>query len=203
MWLPYLLLGALTAVWVGYWLVWLPGPGAGLQFLGVEVAEFVKFMGVGPVRNWFYWPPISLALLLLLLTLLWSNGRWQTWLVRGVAVAISLLAFPAYEDLTSVVQAEYLPRVVAIGVVVVVTAVVSVFGWLLPMRWRRVICWGGMLLLGLVGAIMPWQVYGQIMSNLSQLFGVPVGVGWGMGLNIVGHLLVAVVAAWQLGEGQK
>ena len=38
-----LLLG-LTAVFIGYLMVWLPGPGAGLSFLGIELGEWVKFI---------------------------------------------------------------------------------------------------------------------------------------------------------------
>ena len=35
----------LTAIFIGYFLVWLPGPGAGLSLIGVEVGEWIKFLG--------------------------------------------------------------------------------------------------------------------------------------------------------------
>ena len=40
-----LLLLGFTAVFIGYLSVWLPGPAAGLSFLGVELGEWIKFMG--------------------------------------------------------------------------------------------------------------------------------------------------------------
>ena len=57
-----LLFLGLTAVLVGYFSIWLPGPGAGLQLMGLETAEWLKFMGMGTNRNWFYLPPITLGL---------------------------------------------------------------------------------------------------------------------------------------------
>ena len=36
-----------TVILVGYLVVWLPGPAAGLQFIGVELGEWIKFLGVG------------------------------------------------------------------------------------------------------------------------------------------------------------
>ena len=106
-----LLLVGFTAVFSAYFLVWLPGPAAGLRFIGLELGEWVKFLGMGSSRNWFYAPPITLGLMLAVLTVSWSNARWQTWAMRGLAAAVSLLAFPAYEDITGQFRHEYMPRV--------------------------------------------------------------------------------------------
>ncbi|NJN54682.1 MAG: hypothetical protein HC804_07955 [Anaerolineae bacterium] len=46
--------------------------------------------------------------------------------------------------------------------------------------------------------MQPTRIYLQIQPNVSQLVGLPVGVGWGLILNGVGHLLVAGVSVWQL-----
>jgi hypothetical protein len=105
-----LFLLSFTTILVGYFMVWLPGPSAGLQLLGFEMGEWTKFFGLGVKRNWFYLPPITLALAMLFFTVGWNNGRFQTWLFRGVAVVVSLLAFPALEDLTGPSQSEYLSR---------------------------------------------------------------------------------------------
>ncbi|MBK7179447.1 MAG: hypothetical protein IPH82_20095 [Chloroflexi bacterium] len=43
----------LTAVFVGYLAVWLPGPAVGLQFLGVELGEWVKFWVWGKIVTCF------------------------------------------------------------------------------------------------------------------------------------------------------
>ncbi len=195
-----LLLLGFTAVFIGYFMVWLPGPAAGLSFIGLELGEWVKFMGVGLERNLFYLPPVSLALMLLVLTLPWENGRWQTWALRGLAITISLLAFPAYEDITGPVRQEYVPRLEWIGIVVLTAVVVSILGWTVKKETRAIICWLALIFLGLAGAVQPTRVYLQIRPNVSQLFGVSIGFGWGVILNGVGHLIVTGVSVWQLGQ---
>jgi hypothetical protein len=66
----------------------------------------------------------------------WDNGRWQTWVVRGLGILISLLAFPALEDMFGPNMQDYVPRVQWIGLVVLTALVVSILGWTLK-RSRR------------------------------------------------------------------
>lgn len=188
----------LTAVFIGYLMVWLPGPGAGLSFLGIELGEWVKFMGVGLERNLFYLPPITLALMLVTLTLLWGNGRWQSWAMRGLALLISWQAFPAIEDITGPVRHEYIPRVQWIGLVLLAIVVAAILCWLVKLETRQWLCWLLLVMLGLIGAIQPTRIYLQIQPNVAQLLGISVGYGWGLILNGVGHLLIAGVGGWQL-----
>jgi hypothetical protein len=193
-----LLLG-FTAVFIGYLTVWLPGPAAGLQFLGVELGEWAKFLGMNTRRNLFYLPPITLSLMLLTLTIVWDNRRWQTWIMRGLAVALALLAFPALEDLLGPVRSEYLSRVGWIGLTLAWAVVVSLVSW----RWREQpwlakLMWLLLLLLGLAGAIIPTQVYLEVRPFVANLLGVPLGIGPGVWLNGAGHLLVVVISGVQL-----
>lgn len=197
--LNVLLLG-FTAVFTGYLTVWLPGPAAGLSFLGLELGEWVKFMGVGPERNRFYLPPITLALMLVLWTLPWANGRWQTWATRGLAILTSLLAFPALEDITGPAMPEYLPRLQWIALVLLAAAATAVLGRTSSRETRAWLCWLLLALLGLLGAVQPTRIYLQIQPAISQLFGVPVPIGWGVWLNGVGHLMVTAVSLWQLAQ---
>ncbi|MCA9873808.1 MAG: hypothetical protein KC441_09135 [Anaerolineales bacterium] len=195
---PHLLLiGGLTAVFVGYLSVWLPGPGVGLQLLGVELGEWVKFLGVGQNRDLFYLPPITLGLMLAVWTMGWPNGRWQTWAARGLAVLISLLAFPAIEDLLGPAREQYTGRVYLIGLVLAVALLSGQIGpWLAARRpWLP---WLLLALLGLLGAIAPTWMYGQVAPYVNRVVGLPVGMGWGVWLNAGGNLLVTAVAVWQL-----
>lgn len=186
----------LTAVFVGYLSVWLPGPGVGLQFLGVELGEWVKFLGVGAGRDWFYAPPITLGLMLALWTMTWPNGRWQTWVARVMAVLISLLAFPALEDLLGSAGDQYTTRVYLIGLVLAVALFSGLLGTPIAARWPR-FPWLLLALVALVGAIGPAWMYGQLRPFVSQTMGLPLGVGWGVWLNVVGHLLLTAVALGQ------
>lgn len=189
----FLLIG-FTAVFIGYLTVWLPGPAAGLSLIGVEMGEWIKFMGMGPTRNWFYLPPISLGLMLAVWTVGWPDGRWQTWMMRAVAVAVSLLSFPALEDLTGQAGPEYTPRVWAIGLVVGVAGVSGMIG-----RWSPAagLKWLVIVLLALGGYILPSWVYGQVQTAVSEVIGLPIGVGLGLWLNRFGYTVATVVALKQ------
>ncbi|MBK7895797.1 MAG: hypothetical protein WAS33_24770 [Candidatus Promineifilaceae bacterium] len=188
-----------TTILVGYFLVWLPGPSAGLQLLGFEMGEWTKFFGLGVKRNWFYLPPITLALSMLLFTVGWGNGRFQTWLFRGVAVAVSLLAFPALEDLTGPSQSEYLSRLVGIGLVVAVAGLLMLVGnkkvpGSLPISCVLIV------LAGLVGLILPTLMYGEVRPYVSDLLRLQLGYGPGVWLNGLGHAALAGLAGWQLAK---
>jgi hypothetical protein len=193
-----LLLAGLTAVFVGYLSVWLPGPAAGLQFLGVELGEWIKFLGVGAIRDLFYLPPIILGLMLAVLTMGWENGRWQTWLMRGLALLVSLLAFPALEDVMGAFRSQYLLRVALIGLVGLTVILVTLLGKKLVAKWAW-LPWLLLAILGLVGAVLPlWYYVSQVQPYVSNVFGVPVGVGWGLILYTVGCGGVTAVSLWQL-----
>ena len=194
-----LLVLGFTAVFIAYLMVWLPGPAAGLSFMGVEMGEWIKFMGMGVRRNWFYLPPITLGVMLAVWTVGWENGRWQSWVMRGVAVGVSLLSFPAFEDLRGQVSHEYLPRVEAIVLVVVVVVLSGVLGrWSLVVRWK----WLVVVALGFLGMVMPTVVYGEVRTAISDVLGLPIGYGLGVWLNGMGHGLVTAVAGWQLSKNK-
>jgi hypothetical protein len=201
-----------TAIFMGYLMVWLPGPSAGLQFLGIEMGEWTKFFGLGIRRNWFYLPPLTLALMLLFFTVGWENGRFQTWLFRGVAVGSSLLAFPALEDLTGPGQSEYLSRVAGIGLVIVVAGLLTLFGGQKrPLRlatqvaaqrkpWLQKAGWGLMAIAALVGLVWPTLIYWEVRPYASELIGITLGYGSGFWLNLLGHAVVLALALLQLAK---
>lgn len=186
-----------TAILIGYLMVWLPGPSAGLQLLGIEMGEWTKFFGLGVKRSWFYLPPLTLALMLLFFTVGWDNGRFQTWLFRGVAVAVSLLAFPALEDITGLSSNEYQSRLVGIGLVIVVAGLITLFGrqkW----PWLPRVGWGLVATAGLVGLVWPTLIYWEVRPYASELIGVTLGYGPGFWLNVLGHAAALALAVTQL-----
>ena len=80
-----------TAVFVGYLSVWLRGPGAGLSFLGLEMGEWFKFLGLGPRRDFFYLPPITLGLMLAIWTMTWparDGLEWRAWGHGGISPGV-------------------------------------------------------------------------------------------------------------------
>lgn len=189
-----LLLG-FTAVFIGYLTVWLPGPGAGLSFLGIEMGEWLKFVGLGNQRDIFYLPPITLGLMLAIWTMTWPQNDWQAWATRALAVFVSLLAFPAIEDISGSVREQYTLRVLLI-LLVTLAAVVS--GLWRPSARHAWIPWAALAILGLTGALLPTWMYLNARAYLVQIIGVPIGFGLGLWLNGVGHLLIAGVSATKI-----
>lgn len=189
----------LTAIFIGYFLVWLPGPGVGLSLIGVELGEWIKFLGFGPRRDWFYAPPIVSGLLLALWTATWPNRR-RTWLARGLAVAVALLAFPAVAAVSSEPRSEWLLRLALIGVVGLVAVATALPVARRVTRWA----WAAMVAVALVGAVGPTWHYLAARSVVAAALRQPVGIGPGVWLNALGCLLVAGLCLVELSRaGQK
>jgi hypothetical protein len=193
-----LLSAAHTAIFIGYLTVWLPGPAAGLTLIGVEIGEWIKFLGVGPIRDLFYLPPITLGLMLILTSIGWSNRRWQTWAMRALAVSVSLLAFPAIEIIRFGPASEWLLRLQLIALVLVVAVLSGTLAKKRPafslMRLSSVL----LAIVGVVGAVLPTWVYLKVRPLVSQVIGLPIGIGLGVWLNGLGHLLAAAVIMFRV-----
>jgi hypothetical protein len=190
---------AATAILLAYFLPWLPHPAVGLRLIGLEMGEWVKFLPqvqsgeVAADRNLFYLPPITLGLMLALWTVEWPNGRWQTWLMRGLAVAVSLLAFPALEAIRDEPSSEWLLRLLLIGGVVLVAGLSGLGG-----RLPSALPWLLIMLLALLGAVLPTWAYLAVRPIIADWLRAPIGIGPGVWLNLMGHLGVGVVAVWLL-----
>jgi hypothetical protein len=197
----FLLILGFTALFVGYLSVWLRGPGVGLTFLGVEMGEWFKFLGLGPRRDVFYLPPVLLGLMLSIWTWTWPTRAgfdWRAWMVRALGVLICLLAFPAIEDISGPVREQYLLRVVLIGLVFA-TALITGF-WRPTGGWPR-LPWLLLAGLGLLGALLPTWLYLQVQPFLSDILGVSVSAGLGFWLNMLGNTLIVVIGLYRMLTG--
>ncbi|WP_374685617.1 hypothetical protein [Promineifilum sp.] len=183
-----LLVLGLTAIFVGYFLVWLPGPSAGLRLIGVEMGEWIKFLGVGRTRDLFYLPPIALGLLIALWTATWPAG-WRAWAARGLAVAVALLAFPAVASILGEPRGEWLARLMGVGLTALVAALSGFVGRGPGARWP----WPVMAVVALAGALLPLWQYVAVRPVVENALRQPVGVGPGVWINALGGVLVAAV----------
>ena len=197
---------AFTAVLAGFLTTWYRHPAVGLSLIGLDISEWIKFLPqlqAGQVvnRNWFYLPPILLGMLIALTSAGWSNRRWQTWVMRLLAIAVSLLAFPAIEAIRFEAASEWRIRVLWIGVVVAVALAAAVLG-----RWPRIV-WLVMLLVAAVGVILPTYAYVAVQPHINSLLTAG-GAGWqlgrvGMGVVLTcgGFLVTAGVLIGRLRTG--
>lgn len=188
--LTVLFLG-LTTIFIAYFQIWLPGPAVGLQIIGIEIGEWIKFLGVGPRRDLFYLPPIVVGLVIALLAATWPNSRWQTWTARGLAVAVSLLSLPAIAVIRNEPPREWVARLGLIALVVLVAAL----GALLNQRATRSPWpWLMMVDVALVGALLPTLQYLAVRPVVREIMLRPIGIGLGVWLNVAGSLLVVATA---------
>lgn len=183
-----------TAIFAGYFLVWLPGPGVGLQLIGLEIGEWIKFLGVGVSRNLFYLPPIVLGMLLALLTIQWPNNRWQTWAARLLAVAVSFLAFPAIAAIAAEPRSEWLLRLMLISMVFVMVIFSALLG---RYPGARLWAWLMMAIIGILGLILPTWQYLTVRPLVDNILQESVGIGLGVWSNALGCLIVSVIAIRQ------
>ena len=162
-----------------------------MQLIGIEIGEWIKFLGVGPRRNLFYLPPIVLGLALALLAATWPNKRPQTWVARGLAVAVALLSFPAVAAIQLEPRSEWLLRLLLIGMV----AAVSIIGAVVAARapgspWP----WLLMTAVAVTGAILPTLQYVAVRPVVEEIMRRSLGIGPGVWLNAAGCLMVAAMA---------
>lgn len=178
----------LTAILVGYFLVWLPGPSAGLRLIGIELGEWIKFLGVGSRRDLFYLPPIVVGVVLGLVAATWPNDRPQTWLARALAIAVALLSLPAIAAIQMEPRSEWMLRLASITFVTLVAMLGAMFSRRAagsPWPWLLM---GGVALLG---AILPTIQYLAVRPVVEEIFRHSVEIGPGVWLNMAGSLIVA------------
>ncbi len=100
------ILGVLLSL-SGFFSPWFPHPSAGLALTGFEVGEWIKFVpevraGATHLRRTnFYWPPVVAAVACALLAVRQRAHGWQRWSLISLATLISLVPFPALEEISN------------------------------------------------------------------------------------------------------
>lgn len=191
--IPVLYAAGLALGVLAYLLVWIPNDAVALRLTGVEVGEWIKFLpqvrsGQAPVsRNLFYLPPITLGSAMMLVTAGWPNRR-QTWLLRGVALLVSLLAFPQLEVIRDEPSPEWRLRLGLVAAVALLAGAAALArrrpGWV---AWLIVV-------VAVVGGVVPGYAYQVTRPVIAAALDAPVGIGPGVWLNGAAHAVIALAA---------
>ena len=196
-----------TIILLGYFLVWLPQPVVGLSLIGLEIGEWVKFIpqvrqgDILPSRNFFYLPPVTLGAMMALWTVRWSNRWWRTWVIRGTALLIALLALPAIESFRDEPVSQWILRILFIGVVPISILLATIYAS--KESVPDTVPWAYFIGLGLIGALFPLWIYLAIRPVVGEIIGSKVGFGVGILLNILGHGLLGALGIINLSRSKS
>ena len=191
------LLGWLFIV-LGYWGPWIPANAAGLRVLGLDLAEYVKFIAevrsgqITLTREVFYLPLLALSISLSLLAhrpelRLPGLARWG---LNLLAVPAALAMLPPAWTPGLLATPEFVKQTAAIGMCIVV----AVLSYPVLRRLQAKLVAGMILLLALLAVVPPLLTFARLSPALDAIYGrqLPPGRGlWHMPLGFV--LLIAGV----------
>lgn len=203
-WRPRLALALAAAglglIVLGYWGAWLLHPAAGLNILGIDLAEYVKFVPevrsgqVSLRREIFYAPLVSLSLGLTLLATI-HRPRLPLplrLLILALAVPPALALLPPAWTPALLRTPEFRAQTLAIGLLLAAALLAPLWRRFLPDPAR------GLLLLALAGLPFPAiAAFQRLLPALAALYNHPLApgpalfrLGLGAGLLAAGGLLM-------------
>ncbi len=191
----WLLILALVAGLAGYFGPWVPHKAAGLVVIGLDLAEYVKFLpavrsGALHIEREIYYLPLfvaSVAASLLAGRRSLAGGLRVLCALAAIPLALFMLP-PAWRPDT-LMQPEYRLQTLAILFCVIVW-----FPGLLVTRFvpDRIIL-GLLAVLCVAAAIGPFWAFLQIRPEIANLYRQPLPIGWGAWLTLLAYLFAAVV----------
>ena len=199
-----LLLAGLLGLTGATWGAWVAFASPGLTLLGIDLAEYVKFLpevrsGVLHVaREQFYLPPFTLSLGLSALSLLgapWAN-RPARLLLALLAVPCALALLPPAWSPATFGQAEFQPqiRMLSAALALALTGLLAPWLRLQPGAWlRRARAALAVLLalLALATTILPLAQWSAVRPAIEVIYHRSLNLGWGgWALAVGGSLLV-------------
>ncbi|HEY52437.1 MAG TPA: hypothetical protein G4N94_03170 [Caldilineae bacterium] len=180
---------------LGYWGAWLPHPAAGLNILGIDLAEYVKFVpevtsGQIPIkREVFFYPLLSLAVGLILLGTIHRPALplWLRAIFVVLAAPTALAMLPPAWTPALLRTPEFRQQTLTIVFLLLAALFSPLIHRYLPDWWRGA-------LLVLLGAI-PFQAliaYTSLLPALEKLYQQPLEPGTAYYLVAAGAILLGL-----------
>ena len=190
-----LVLAGLVGV-AGYFGPWVPHRAAGLVILGLDLAEYVKFLPevisgqITLTRELFYVPLFAASLSAGLLAGRRSLPTLGRALLALTAIPLALTMLPPAWSPTSLRTPEYRLQVLAIGACLLTLLP----GILLTRHLPRRLVLFVIALLGLAAALAPANSFLLVRPAIAVVYNHPLALGWGFWANLLGFLALAVIA---------
>lgn len=185
------------------WGPWVAAGSPGLTLLGLDLAEYVKFLpevrsgALSVARAQFYLPLFTLSVGLSFLAL-----RSGAWLPRVLRLILTLLAIPCALALlppawspATFGQAEFQAQLRLLAVALTVALLSLLAPWL-PRRRRAWQALAGLLaLLALTATILPLWQWSRVRPAIEIVYHRALNLGWGGWSLLVGGVALAAGAA--------
>lgn len=190
------LLFGLLLVAIGYWGPWIWAEPAGLRVLGIDLAEYVKFLAevrsgqIAVQREVFYLPPLALSVTLSLLA---HRREYRLpsplrWLLNLLAIPTALAMLPPAWTPPLLTTPEFSKQTAAIVICLAMAALAYPLGRRLPGLLLAAV----VLLLSLAATVGPVAAFARLQPAFDNIYGHPITVGYGPWLMSTGFALVTI-----------
>lgn len=192
-WLAIFLAGLIGLI--GYYGPWVPHKAAGLVVIGLDLAEYVKFIpefASGKIafrREIFYLPLFATSVGASLLASRRVLPTWSRWLIAFLAIPLALAMLPPAWNPAILLLPEFRVQSVAIAFcLMLVPGAMLLHG--VPDRPILVI----IALLSLTAAIAPAWGFVQVHEAIEALYRQSLALGWGFWAGAGGFLAAALIS---------
>jgi hypothetical protein len=196
-WYLLILLGLIGLI--GYYGPWVPHRAAGLVVLGLDLAEYVKFLPqvaggqIRLVRELFYLPLAASSLGCSLIASREILPRMLRWLLGLAAIPLALAMLPPAWSPSVLLQREF-----AIQVIVIVLCLAAVPTIPLLRRLPDRVVYVIIATLSVAASLLPAWGFLRVLPPIEGLYNHPIRPGWGFWLSLVGYAAAAVLALAEL-----
>jgi len=192
-WLAITLVGLIGLI--GYYGPWVPHKAAGLIVIGLDLAEYVKFIPevasgrIALRREIFYLPLFAASVGASLFASRRVLPLWSRWLIAVFAIPLALAMLPPAWNPAILLLPEFRLQNVAIAFcLMLVPGAMLLRG--VPDRPILIV----IALLSLAAAIAPAWGYVQVHAAIEALYRQPLALGWGFWVGAGGFLAAAFIA---------
>jgi hypothetical protein len=180
---------------IGYYGPWVPHKAAGLVVIGLDLAEYVKFIPevasgrIALRREMFYLPLFATSVGASLSASRRVLPLWIRWLMAFIAIPLALAMLPPAWNPAILLLPEFRLQTLAIAFCLILLPGVMV---LRSVPDRPILIVVG--LLSLSAAIAPAWGYVQVHAAIETLYRQPLALGWGFWLCAGGFLAAAFIS---------
>jgi hypothetical protein len=191
---PALVLLGLAGL-AGYYGPWVPHRAAGLVVIGLDLAEYVKFLppvASGEIalrREIFYLPLLASSVGASLIASRRALPRWLRWFLALAAIPLALAMLPPAWSPAVLRLPEFRLQVLAILGCLTLVLVIPL---LRRLPDRPVM--GIIAALALAAAVFPAWGFLRVLPPIEGLYNHPIRPGWGFWATILGFGVAGVVA---------